>query len=157
MPPCLPTRQSAPCQVSKPVRGFTLIEVMIVVAIIGALAAIAMPMYNDYVIKSRINEAVAGLSDLRVKMEQFFQDNRTYVGACVAGTVTELPSNTKFFDFACSNLAATTYTITATGKTNMTGFVYTINQANTRTSTVTGVGGWSGNTACWITNKGGAC
>ena len=94
-----------------------------------------MPMYNDYVIKSRVNEAVAGLSDLRVKMEQFFQDNRTYTGACVAGTVTELPANTKFFDFACSNLAATTYTITATGKSSMTGFVYTVNQANTRAST----------------------
>jgi prepilin-type N-terminal cleavage/methylation domain-containing protein len=116
MSPCLPVRLHSTPPSGKPMRGFTLIEVMIVVAIIGALAAIAMPMYNDYVIKSRVNEAVAGLSDLRVKMEQFFQDSRTYVGACAAGTVTELPANTKFFDFACSNLAATTYTITATGK-----------------------------------------
>jgi type IV pilus assembly protein PilE len=136
-------------------RGFTLIEVMIVVAIIGALAAIAMPMYNDYIIKSRVNEATAGLSDLRVKMEQFFQDNRTYAGACAVGTVTELPSNTKYFDFACSNLAATTYTVTATGKSNMTGFVYTVNQANTRATTITGVSGWSSNAACWVVSKSG--
>jgi type IV pilus assembly protein PilE len=157
MSPCLPVRLHSTPPSGKPMRGFTLIEVMIVVAIIGALAAIAMPMYNDYIIKSRVNEATAGLSDLRVKMEQFFQDSRTYVGACAAGTVTELPANTKFFDFACSNLAATTYTITATGKSSMTGFVYTVNQANTRASTVTGVGGWSGSTTCWVTNKGGAC
>lgn len=84
----LPPRQLDEPLARKSMRGFTLIEIMIVVAIIGALAAIAIPMYNDYVVKARINEAVGGLSDLRVKMEQFFQDNRTYAGACVAGTVT---------------------------------------------------------------------
>jgi type IV pilus assembly protein PilE len=153
--------------VRKTQQGFTLIEVMIVVAIIGALAAIAMPMYNDYVIKSRVNEAVAGLSDLRVKMEQFFQDNRTYVGACAAGTVTQLPasSTTKFFDFSCTtacggattSLSATGYTVRACGKSSMSGFEYTVNETNTRTSTVTGVSGWSGSATCWVVNKGGAC
>jgi type IV pilus assembly protein PilE len=144
---------------SNPERGFTLIELMIVVAIIGILAAIAYPNYTDYVMKSRVNEAVAGLADLRVKMEQYFQDNRTYVGACAAGTVTQLPSSatTKYFDFSCGSLAATTYVVTATGKNAMTGFVYTVDQSNTRVTTITGVSGWSGNAACWVTNKGGAC
>ena len=147
-------------------RGFTLIELMIVVAIIGVLLGIAIPNYNDYVTRSRINEAVAGLADLRVKMEQYFQDNRTYAGACAAGTVTELPTNTKFFDFSCTtacggattSLSASAYTIRACGKNQMTGFAYSVDQANTRTTAITGVSGWSAtSSSCWITNKGGGC
>ncbi len=66
--------------------GFTLIEVMIVVAIIAILASIALPSYNDYVRRGQIQEAFGYLSDSRVKMEQYFQDNRNYgtasPGAC---------------------------------------------------------------------------
>ena len=166
MSPCpLPCKPGNSTPLRKPVSGFTLIELMVVVAIIGVLAAIAIPNYNDYIMRSRINEAVAGLADLRVKMEQYFQDNRSYVGACATGTVTQLPTNTKYFDFSCTtacggattSLAATTYTVRACGKGPMAGFEYTVDQANTRTTTVTGVADWSGNTACWVTNKGGAC
>ncbi|MEF8721243.1 MAG: prepilin-type N-terminal cleavage/methylation domain-containing protein [Candidatus Accumulibacter delftensis] len=60
--------------------GFTLIEIMMVVIIIGILAAIAVPSYSDYLIRSRITQATAGLSERRVRMEQFFQDNHTYFG-----------------------------------------------------------------------------
>ena len=136
--------------------GFTLIEVMIVVVIIGILAAVAIPNYSEYVTRSRVTEAISGLSDMRVRMEQYFQDNRTYVGACVAGTVAPLATATNF-TFACSNLAATTYTVTATGSGPMSGFAYTVNQSNTRTSTMTSPSTWTGNTACWATRKDGSC
>lgn len=140
--------------------GFTLVELMIVVAIIGILAAVAMPSYKDYVTRGKLAEAPTELASMRVKLEQYFQDNRTYVGACVAGTVAPLPTG-KYFTYACA-LGASTFTVTATGvAAEKTGdFSYTIDQNNAKASTVTGASatdGWSGNTTCWITKKGGLC
>lgn len=137
--------------------GFTLIEVMIVVAIVGILTAIAVPAYGDYVKRGRITEAVSGLSDMRVKMEQFFQDNRTYVGACVAGTVAPLPANTTQFTFSCSSLSASAYTVSATGTSTMAGFTFTVDQSNVRNTTALPTG-WTGtNTNCWVIKKDGTC
>lgn len=136
--------------------GFTLVELMIVVAIVAILASIGYPAYTDYVTRSKISEAVANLSDMRTKMEQFFLDNRTYSGACAAGTVAPLPTNAKYFSYACSNLSGTTYTVTATGTGSMTGFTYTIDQANTR-STVAVPTGWTAAGTCWTLKKDGSC
>lgn len=151
----------------KATRGFSLIELMIVVAIIGILAAIAIPNYSEYVTKSRITSALSVLSDLRVKMEQYFQDNRSYPTACVTAgaTATQLlvPGDNPNFDFTCTNLATNTFTITATGKSKMTGFVYTINQMNAKTTALDGSAGkastgWAGNgKTCWVIGKTGGC
>jgi type IV pilus assembly protein PilE len=142
-------------------QGFTLIEIMIVVAIVAILAAIALPSYKDYVLRGRLTEAIAGVSDGRTKMEQFFADNRTYPGGCItSGTPSAtqvLLQSLQNFTLSCSNLSATTYTVTATGSGPTAGFVYTIDQSNVRASTVTGVSGWSGQTNCWVLNKGGQC
>lgn len=137
--------------------GFTLIEVMVVVVIIAILSAIAIPQYSDYVTRSKITEALSGLSDMRVRMEQYFQDRRTYVGACAANTVAALPPNTSNFTFSCpTNPTATTYTVRATGVGSMNGFVYTVNQANVRSTT--GVpNGWTASASCWVTKKDGSC
>jgi type IV pilus assembly protein PilE len=157
-------------------RGFTLIEVMITVVIVAILAAVAVPSYVDYIRRSKIAEATTNLSDLRVKMEQFYQDNRKYNGA-TAGTCGLWPlpaltvANYKYFTFTCASsnpggspLGDQRYTITATGGVtgldqSMTGFSFTITEANTRaTSTVPPNIGWTvPATNCWVSRKGGIC
>jgi type IV pilus assembly protein PilE len=142
--------------------GFTLIEVMVVVAIVGILATVGYPAYNDYLRRGKIAEAVSTLAEARAKLEQYFLDNRTYVGADAANmpcNTTVLNGGKKHFTYACSNLGVGTYDLNATGQSSdgMAGFTYTINQANVRSTTVSGVSGWSGNAACWVTKKGGAC
>jgi type IV pilus assembly protein PilE len=136
--------------------GFTLIEVMIVVAIVGILAAIALPSYNQYVVRGKLTEAYSNLLAIRVQSEQWFQDNRSYAGMPCSTT------NARYFAYACSGLTPTTYTITATGNagSDVDGLAFTIDQSNARTSVVTAPAttkGWTGNAACWIVRKGGSC
>ena len=127
-------------------KGITLIELMVVVAIVAILASIGIPAYNDYVTRGKVAEATSALSTGRVRMEQFFQDNRTYAG----GTC---PAATEHFTYACSSLSATTYTITATGKGTLSAFSYSINEANTKASATP----WGNGATCWIMRKGDAC
>ncbi|MCX8087287.1 MAG: prepilin-type N-terminal cleavage/methylation domain-containing protein [Rhodocyclaceae bacterium] len=136
--------------------GFTLIELMIVVVIVSILAAVALPAYNDYVLRGKLAEAHGELAAMRTKLETYFLDNRTYVGACQSNTVAPLPTG-RYFDYACA-LTATTYTVTATGKAaeGTGGFTYTINEKNERKTTSV-PDGWTTNATCWVTRKGGTC
>ena len=137
-------------------RGFTLIEVMVVVAILAIVAAIAIPSYRDYVIRASIMPAVSGLSSRQTLMEQCYQDNHTYdpTAGCPACATDD---SDKYFKFTCEK-DATTFTLTAEGKGQMSAFKYTVDQAGAKATTVTsGPSGWSGNTGCWVTSKGGAC
>ena len=61
--------------------GFTLIELMATVAIIAIAASLAYPQYSAYLQRGRIMDATTKLSDFRIKMEQYYQDNRTYQNA----------------------------------------------------------------------------
>lgn len=138
--------------------GFTVLEVMIAVAIVAILAAIAIPGYSDYVTRGKLTEAASNLGSQRVKLEQFYQDLRTYTGACTAGTVAP-PINGKYFDYNCEIAAdGQTYLIRATGKSTegMGGFEFTIDQSNAR-ATVSAPSGWTVQPNCWIRNKGGEC
>lgn len=134
--------------------GFTMIEIMIVVAIVGILAAIALPSYTDYITRSRIAETTAALSDFRTRMEQYYQDNRTYV--CGAATA-PLPGNTTNWTYACAvTNGGQGYTLTSTGAaTNTTGFSYSIDHLNTQRTLGVKTGWGTAPAARWITKKGG--
>lgn len=140
-------------------KGFTLVELMIVVVIVGILASIGIPAYSDYVLRGKLTEAMTELAAMRVKLEQFYQDNRTYVGGCAAGTVAPLPSGTKYFTYSCPTLTASTFTVAASGIASQgTGeFVYTINQSNAKQTTGVPTGWGTMPVNCWITKKGEGC
>lgn len=135
--------------------GFTLMEMLVVVAMVGILSAIALPSYQDYVVRGKLPEATANLAAKRVRLEQYFQDNHTYIGApdCVTDNTTSL----KFF-YACTVEAATSFTLRADGKNEMTGFTFTIDESG-RKATASVPTGWTlpSPNNCWVTKKGGVC
>ena len=136
--------------------GFTLIELMIVVAIVGILAAVALPAYTDYVVRGRIPDATSNLAAKRVQMEQFFQDNLTYAGAPACGDDT---TSSPYFTFNCSVAGTSSaFTLQAVGKGPMAGFTYTVDQSNNK-ATPSAPSGWASHNpdTCWVTTKGGAC
>src|SRR5258708_25584757 len=97
--------------------GFTLIELMVTVAIVAILAGIAIPSYTSYITRSKLLEATSNLLGMRTKLELYFQDNRTYAGACPPLTAPPLPSVWKNSDITrqALNRTATTYVIRANG------------------------------------------
>lgn len=135
---------------------------MVVVVIVAILASIAMPAYQDYVTRSKIAEATANLGQLRVRLEQHFQDNRQYVGGTApwaCGSTPPSAADSKYFTYACSSSSSPhSYTITATGVVaqGMGGFVYTINESNMKATTAVPTG-WTTSATCWVTNKNGSC
>ena len=90
--------------------GFTLIEVMIVVAIIGILAAIAVPSYSQFVLESRRTDATSSVLDCAAKLERNFTANNSYATAGVC-TNTSIDG---FYALTTPILTATTFTVTAT-------------------------------------------
>jgi type IV pilus assembly protein PilE len=128
-------------------RGFTLVEVMVTVAIVAIIASIAMPQYSGYVQRGRVPAALDGLNSFYTRMEQRFQDTGNYAaaGACaIAAPAVDL------FTITCSTAdAGKQFTATATGSGKMAGYTYTINYQGVRRTTAHPKGTPAGN--CWST------
>jgi type IV pilus assembly protein PilE len=90
-------------------RGFTLIELMIVIAIVAILVAIAVPSYNRHVEKTRRADAQSGLLEAAQTLERCFTRNNTYAGCAIP---TASPDG--FYTIAVTTPSATAYTLTAT-------------------------------------------
>lgn len=92
-------------------KGFTLIEMMIVVAIVALLASFVLPNYQRFIREARRADAQSELERMRLAQERFRANNTTY------GSITDIPAQpSDYYNFAISNAAASTYTIAANAK-----------------------------------------
>ena len=141
-------------------RGFTLIELMIAVAIVAILMAVAYPSYRDYVLRGQLVDATTGLATVRANMERHFLDNRTYqtsgvfVTPCQSTDATTRTFGT--FVVTCSAVAANSYTLAATGSGATDGFVFTINQQDAR-ATTSAPSGWATCATKWMLKRSATC
>lgn len=140
-----------------PVNGFTLIEVMVVVAIVAILASIALPSYQDYVRRGQVQEAPTALADFRARMEQYYQDNRSYASGTACGV--PAPANLKHFStsgFCTITNSGQGYTARLTGNTGslVRGLTYSVTHLDARTTTCSGCA-WqfTGTVQNWVVRK----
>jgi type IV pilus assembly protein PilE len=129
-------------------RGFTLIELMVTVAIVAILAAIAFPSYQRYVLRSHRVEAQAVLSEAAARQERYYSQNNAYASTAAALNMTSNVNALQYYSLAISNITATTYTLTATATGSQAKdapcLSLSLDQAGTRSNTGTGTG-----TTCW--------
>lgn len=130
-------------------KGFTLIEVMIVVAIIGILAAVAYPSYLDYIIRANRSAAQSFMLELASKQERYVLDKRSYYSG--AASVLLVPPNevSRNYTVTVINVAATTYTIEAVPQGNQATkdtkcATLTLDQAGSK-----GISGTGSVSECW--------
>jgi prepilin-type N-terminal cleavage/methylation domain-containing protein len=141
-------------------KGFTLIELMIVVAIVAILTTIAYPNYRDYVIRGQLVDGTTALAALRANMERYYQDNRTYItSAAFPSPCAAAPYTAGRFTITCPTTTLTTFTLQAQGTAgDLTGFQFTVDQADVQQTVVTTPPApatfLSCNTA-WVTKTGG--
>lgn len=92
-------------------QGFTLVELMIVIVIIGILTAIAYPSYQDSVRKARRNDAQAAMLELANFMERKFTENNKYNTLSASATITASGITTDYYTFTLPTFTTTTFTI----------------------------------------------
>ena len=93
--------------------GFTLMELMVTIVIVGILAAIAYPAYVDQMRKTRRSDAQSALLNMAAHMEHYFTENNTYLGATADSIGVSSTSPEGYYDMSITNLTATSYTLNA--------------------------------------------
>lgn len=137
--------------------GFTLVEIMIAVVIIGILTAVALPSYGSYVMRARLAEAHSALASTQPKLEQFWANTRSYEDFDDEDQDPKLmPPNTDNFVYTLENASSSGYQLVATGQGAAADFKYTLTQAGAR-ATTGAPDGWTRSDTCWVDRKDGSC
>ena len=118
--------------------GFTLIELMIVVAIIGILAAVAIPQYQNYTIRAKIGNALTSIDMLKTAVALCYQEAGGVLTACTTGAASQIPAFTPTKEVQSASVAAGVITIMfATGiGTGVDGLTATFTPSNVNNQTV---------------------
>lgn len=95
-------------------QGYTLVELMLVVTVIGILAAIVYPNYQEYVMRSNRTEGQALLNDAAARQERYYAQNNTYADTTAKLGYASDQSPNRLYTLAISNTSASAYTLTAT-------------------------------------------
>jgi type IV pilus assembly protein PilA len=93
-------------------KGFTLIELMIVIAIIGILAAIAIPMYQDYTVRAKVTEGITAASPCKLGVAEFYASNSSYPGSLTSAGCTTV-ATTYVSSVGVGNGGVVTVTLTS--------------------------------------------
>jgi type IV pilus assembly protein PilA len=117
--------------------GFTLIELMIVVAIIGILAAVAIPAYQNYIVRSKVANAISSVNTLKTAVAICYQEAGGVLTSCSTGAASQIPAFTPTREVASATVAAGVITMTfATGVgTGVDGVAITFTPSSTTDQT----------------------
>lgn len=138
-------------------QGFSLIELMITIAIAAIIAAVAVPSYRDHMLRAHIPEATSTLSALAMRLEQHYQDNQAY--GDTKGCAITLPAD-EFFNFECSaDNGGQSFLLKASGKSNgaMADFVFTLDQNGNAMTTQLPAAWGTAPFNCWISKRSSTC
>lgn len=129
------------------ISGFTIIELMISLAVIGITATIAVSMYRPYVLKSRRADGISAILTLQLAEERYRSSNTTY------GTLAQIGGSSAsaqgYYSLAISNNTATGFTITATGQGNQANDSESGSGCSPLTLTVSSATATRAPAACW--------
>jgi type IV pilus assembly protein PilE len=119
-------------------KGFTLLEVLVTVAIIGILASVAIPSYSELTARAKVTDALLMLASTGKSMQLSFQENGNY-------TCKQPSWNTKYFNYVCS-ASNNSFTIIATGLDNVSNYSYSLNSEGTHKTLASPSGA---SNSCW--------
>ena len=131
--------------------GFTLLELIIAIAILSIIVAVAAPSYSQYVQRGKIAEALATLGNLSTQMEKNYLDFRQYTGSdgnCAVGAL-----NTENFDYTCAS-SGQDYTWTATSSDGK--YIFSVNNNFNKVTLAFG-GNTMSSVDCWMISEDGTC